>query len=140
MKAGVIRKALGDILGLPDPDNEPDEQVAKRPGGRRASSDVTALIESFVAVVNRGDAKALRDFITTHFVQGSGAPTVDERVERITRMHENLGTLTLQEIEVFADGPADVRVKSSVQGAAVLKVTLSGTPPRIASMQVLLGG
>ena len=75
------------------------------------------------------------------FVSDAGGPTVDERVERISRMHENLGDITIEKIETFDQGPVEVKLKSSVQGAALLKVTMSRAEPyRIQGMQITIGG
>jgi CubicO group peptidase (beta-lactamase class C family) len=141
MKAGMIRKQIGPILGLPDPDGEPNEQAARRTGGTPAGKELVTLMEGFAKALNSGDAGLLRAFVTEHFASEPGSPTVDERVERLGRMHENLGVVTLKSIDVFASGPADVAVTSSVQGRALLKVTFSATAPvRIQGLQVLIGG
>ena len=141
MKAGMIRKQIGPILGLPDPDAGPSEQVARRPGGTPGGPQHVSLMEGLLKALNSGDAKVIRAFVTEHFASGPESPTVEERVERLGRMHENLGALSLTSIEVFGSGPADVAVTSGVQGRALLKVTFTPSAPlRIQALQVLLGG
>ncbi len=111
MKAPAIRRELGKVLGLPDPDGEPSESVAER------------------------------TFIADHFVQEPGAPTVEERVQRISGVHENLGNITVRKIERFDTGPVEMRLTSSVQGAVLLKVMIGRTEPyRIQGLQIMLGG
>lgn len=141
MKAPVIRRELGKVLGLPDPDGAPSETVAAREGGKPVPAPLDALVRSLIKTINAGDAAALRTFITEHFASGSGAPTVNERFERISRLHENLGDITVEKIEMFDAGPIEVRLKSSVQGAALLKVMINRVEPyRIEGLQILLGG
>ncbi len=141
MKAPAIRRELGKVLGLPDPDDGPDEQVARRPGGTPAPAAIMSVLTQLVKTINSGDTAALRAFIVEYFASSAGAPTVDERMERFSRMHENLGVLTLDAAEIFRDGPVEVRVTSVVQGKLLMKVAIDrAAPHRIESIQIILGG
>ena len=84
---------------------------------------------------------ALRTFITEHFASEPGSPTVDERVQRISGLHENLGDITIEKIETFDQGPVEMRLKSAVQGNALLKVNVNRAEPyRIQGLQIMVGG
>ncbi|MEO8334601.1 MAG: serine hydrolase domain-containing protein [bacterium] len=140
-KAPAIRRELGKVLGLPNPDGEPSETIVAREGGKPVPAPLDALVRSLVRTINGGDAAALRTFITEHFASGSGEPTVDERFERISRVHENLGDISIEKIESFDDGPVEIRLKSSVQGNGVLKVIVGRAEPyRIQGLQLMIGG
>lgn len=141
MKAPAIRRELGKVLGLPDPDGAPSETVAARDGGKPVPAAMEAMLVDLIKTINSGDASALRKFITDHFASAPGAPTVDERLERISRIHENLGDITVEKIETFDNGPVEMRLKSSVQGSGLLKVMIGRAEPyRIQGLQLLIGG
>jgi CubicO group peptidase (beta-lactamase class C family) len=141
MKAPAIRRELGKVLGLPDPDGEPNETVAAREGGKPVPATMETLLMGLIKTINSGDAAALRKFIGDHFASEAGAPTVDERVQRISRMHENLGDIAVEKMEMSDTGPVEMRLKSSVQGAAILKVMINRAEPyRIDGLQILIGG
>jgi hypothetical protein len=85
--------------------------------------------------------RLLRWFITAHFASDAGSPTVEERVQRISGLHENLGDITIEKIVTFDQGPVEMRLKSAVQGNALLKVNINRAEPyRIQGLQILLGG
>jgi CubicO group peptidase (beta-lactamase class C family) len=141
VKAPAIRREIGKVLGLPDPEGEPNESVAAREGGKPAPAAMEALLVSLITTINSGDAAALRTFITSHFASEAGSPTVEERLQRISRLHESLGDIAIEKIELFDTGPVEMRLKSSVQGAALLKVMIDRAEPyRIQGLQILLGG
>lgn len=139
-KAPAILRELGKVLGLPA-DDDVAERGAPRPGAAPATGAMVQLLRQLVAAINSGDRAVLRAFITDHFTSGQGAPTVDERLERIGRMNENLGTITVESIEAFPSGPVEMRVKSSLQGTGLIRVDLSdGSPLRIRALRVMIGG
>lgn len=141
MKAPVIRRELSKVLGLPDPDGVPEERVARRAGGVPPSAAIADIISRFVTTLNSGDAAAMRAFIADHFTVGGDAPTAQERMERLARMRQNLGALTLDSAAMFPDGPAEVRLTSAVQGQLLMKLAIDRAPPhRIGFVQVILGG
>lgn len=141
MKAPSLRRELGKVLGLPNPDDGGSEQVAARPGGKPAPAAMSNVLAALIKTINSGDAVALRKFIVGNFASEAGGPTVDERLERISRVHENLGDITIEKIETFDQGPVEMKVKSSVQGAALLKFTMSRAEPyRIYGLQIMIGG
>ncbi len=140
MKASAIRRELGTILGLPQP-NIDDDAPARRSGGTPASAAMALVLNRLVGVINGGDAAALRTFIVEQFVTGPGAPSVDARVERISGLHDRLGLLTIERTEVFDDGPAEISLTSAVQGRAVLRVVIDRAAPyKIHGLQIQVGG
>ncbi|MDB4890645.1 MAG: hypothetical protein JWL61_2500 [Gemmatimonadetes bacterium] len=141
MKAPAIRRELGKVLGLPAPDGEPSETIAARQGGKPAPAAIETLLVDLIKTINTGNEATLRKFIGDHFASESGGPTLDERIQRISRLRENLGDISVEKIEMFAEGPVEVRLKSSVQGAAMMKVMINRAEPyRIAGLQIQLGG
>lgn len=141
MKAPMVRRELGKVLGLTNPDDEPNEQMARREGGTPAPSGIASVLSKLISTLNSGDMAALRAFVADQFASKAGGPVVSERVERFSQMHENLGVLTMHSAEVFADGPLEVRVTSAVQGTLLLRIAMEGAAPyRIESIQVILGG
>ena len=140
-KAPQIRRALGKVLGLPDPDGDGGEGVARRPGGKPAPAALVNTLTDFVQRINAGDTGSLRTFIVEHFVSEPGAPTIDERVQRIGGMHETLGRLVIEAIETFDDGAVEMRLVSAVQGVVVVRVIADPTGPfRIRGLQFRVGG
>ena len=140
MKSPVIRRELGRLLGLP-PADQGDEPRAERAGGRPAPPPLAEVLTRFIDVINAGDTAAVRRFVAEHFASDAGAPPLGVRVERIGGMHDRLGTLTVEGIRVFDDGPAEVTLRSATQGRTVFRVTVDGGAPyRIHGLQVQVGG
>jgi CubicO group peptidase (beta-lactamase class C family) len=139
MKAPAIRRELGKVLGLPNPDDDNREAVADRPGGTPVPAAMSSVLVSMIEVINSGDTAQLRKFITEKFA--AGGPTVDERLQRIARMHETLGEITIEKIETFGQGPVEMKLRSAAQGAGTLKIMMSRAEPyRIEGLQILIGG
>ncbi len=140
-RAPQVRGALGKVLGLPDPDGGGGGDVARRPGGRPVPEALENMLGDFVKTLNSGDMASLRAFIAAHFTSGADDPTVDERLGRIGRLHENLGNVAVESIEMFDEGPVEMRLKSSGQDVVIVRVDVNGTAPfLIRGMQVRLGG
>jgi CubicO group peptidase (beta-lactamase class C family) len=140
MKAPVIRRELAQVLGLPAAEGD-DEPVAHREGGKPAPPAMAAMLTGLITTINAGDSAALRRFVTTNFTSDAGAPTVDERVQRIGRLRERLGALKIVRMETFPQGPMEIGLETAQQGAATLKVMIEPAPPhRILGMQILVGG
>jgi CubicO group peptidase (beta-lactamase class C family) len=140
MKAPVIRRALGPLLGLPDPDAGGAE-IARRPGGKPAPAPIEALLRELVATINTGDSTAVHRFIVGRFASDPGSPPLAERVQRLSGMRERLGALTVQRIETFDQGPAEISLDTAVQGAAVMRVNVDREAPyRIHGLQIQVGG
>ena len=140
-KAPAIRRALGTVLGLPSPGDEPGEQVARRPNGTAAPAALVAVLNDFVSTLNQADTASLRRFLVAHFATDPGGPTVDERVGRLGGMHDDLGMLSVESVEAFGDGPYEMRVKSSVQGLIVVSVMADHAEPyRVHGLQFRIGG
>ena len=139
-KAPAIRRELGRILGLRDADDEPGV-TTQRAGGKPVSTEIATLIRDFVAAANSGDSAKLRSFIATHFATDPDSPTLDERVKRFGNLHETLGVMSIERIERFNEENIEVRVKSPLQGGALLRVFVDQQlPVRIHAIQLLLGG
>ena len=129
------------MLGLPNPDADTGEAVARRPGGKPAPAALVNVLSDFVKTINSGDTASLRKFIVAHFASEPGDPPIDERVQRIGRMHENLGDISVERIEMFDDGPFEMALKSTLQGLVVVRVVADRAEPyRIRGLQVRIGG
>ncbi len=141
-RAPMIRRSLGKILGLPDPDGGgPANGVAPRQGGKAAPAAIAAVITDLVKAINSGDTTALRRFILDHMSNGAGDPPVDARLQRIGGIHERLGVLTIDRIESFDTGPVEVTLTSALQGGALLRVNIDAAAPYlIRSLQMEVGG
>jgi hypothetical protein len=141
LKAPAVRREIGKVLGLPNPEVDGPEKVAERPGGQPASAAMARVLTAMIEAMNSGHQEALRTFITEHFASEAGGPTVDERLQRIARMHENLGEITIEKIETFVEGPVEMRFRSAVQGIGTLKIVMNAVEPyRILGLQILIGG
>lgn len=141
MKAPMIRRELGRVLGLPNPGGDGSDVVAERPGGKAAPPGMARMLVAMIEAINSGNEADLRRFITDNFASEAGGPSVDERTQRILRLHENLGAITIEKIETFDEGPVAMRLKSSVQGVGILTIMMSRSEPyRIQSLQILFGG
>jgi hypothetical protein len=118
-----------------------DAAPAKRAGGQPAPLAIAGILEGLIDAINGGDTVVLRKFIVEHFAEEPGAPSVDVRLERFSGTHDRLGALTIEGMDVFPDGPAEISLKSAVQGRAMLRVLIDRTAPyKIHSMQIQLGG
>ena len=139
-KAPAIRRELGKVLGLPD-DRGPSESIARRPGGKPASTEITALLRDFIAVENSGDSTRIRPFIAAHFANDPDSPTLDERVTRFSTLHETLGALSIDRIEAFDDGTVELTLSSQLQGVVMMRVNADAMMPwHIHGIQVRVGG
>lgn len=139
-KAPAVRRELGRILGLPDPEREP-ETVARRKGGKPVSTAISDLVRDFVVAANSGDSVKLRSFISTRFATDPDSPTLDERVQRFSNVHETLGAITVMRIERFDEESVDVTVNSPLQGQVQLRVFVDQEMPvRIHAVQLRVGG
>lgn len=142
-RAPRVLDAIRPILGLPSPQLR--QRVMAGGGARQnakaPSAAVAALANEFITVVNRADAAALTTFIGQRFDAAPGSPTVPQRVARMGEMHTNLGVLTVTGMDEIEPNVLDVSVMTANEGPATLKLFLEpGTPLRIKSIQVLVGG
>ncbi|MEP7000797.1 MAG: hypothetical protein ABI969_09985, partial [bacterium] len=140
-KAPMIRREIGNVLGLPHPDGDTGEAVARRPGGKPAPALLAQVLTELVTMINSDDRAGLRTLITANFVTEAGGPTLDERLERIGGIHESLGDITIERIEMFDDGPFEMTLKSAQQGVTVVSVMADRTAPyRIHGLRIRIGG
>jgi hypothetical protein len=94
-----------------------------------------------VSTINTGDSAVVRRFIVGRFTLDSGSPPLDQRVERLSGLRERLGALTVQRIETFDQGPAEITLNTAARGPAVLRVNVDGAAPyRIHSLKIQVGG
>jgi CubicO group peptidase (beta-lactamase class C family) len=140
-KAPAARRELAKVLGIPDAGGPGGDRIAQRTGGMPVAAPVAALLREFVQVLNAADPAALRRFITDRFASTPDGPTVDQRVERIGSLRDRLGTITIERVESFGEGPIEVGIRSSNDGAGVLRVDVTtGGPVKIRGLQVMMGG
>lgn len=140
MKAPVIRRELGKVLGLPEPDMGGETAMA-RPGGKPAPERVRAVISALIHEINTNDGASVRRFIAEHFAQDQGGPTVEERAQRVGAIHERLGDIIVERVDLFDDGSVEATLKSSVHGTAVLLAAMDHVEPfLIHSLRVRVGG
>ena len=140
MKAPVIRRELGKVLGLPEPDMA-GETVTARPGGKPAPERVRAVISALIREINTNDGASIRRFIAEHFAPDAGGPTVEERAQRVGTIHERLGDIVVEGVDLFDDGSVEATLKSSVHGTAVLLAAMDHVAPfLIHSLRVRVGG
>ena len=137
----VVRQAIGGVLGLPSPDGGPVIATAGPTSAKAPPPAVATLLNDFVAAINSGDAPTLTKFIDAHFVIDAGTPTAAERAQRLAGMHQNLGALTVSTLNQVDDTTVEISVMSAQEGKATLKVTVEpGPPPKLRSLQVMVGG
>ena len=140
VQAPVIRRELGRVLGLPDVGGG-QEPMARRTDGKPAPEGMASVIASLVGAINTGNTATLRKFIEEHFTSDPGAPSIEERLTRIGRLHEMLGEITLKGVETFPTGPAEAILDSRTEGAALLRVEIDAASPyRIHALQIRVGG
>ena len=105
------------------------------------STEISELIRDFVVAANSGDSVKLRSFISTRFATDPDSPTLDERVQRFSNVHETLGAITVMRIERFDEESVDVTVNSPLQGQVQLRVFVDQEMPvRIHAVQLRVGG
>jgi hypothetical protein len=139
-QAPAIRRSLGALLGLPQPERG-GEGIARRPGGTPAPAPVEAVLRELVAALNSGDSAVVRRFILSRVAADPSAPPLEQRVQRMRAMRERLGELRVTRIETFDQGPAEVTLDTAVQGPAVLRVNVDRAAPfKIHGLQILVGG
>lgn len=144
LQAPMVRRELGKVLNLPDPDGGGgggDDAVAAKPGAKPAPAAVADVIRALVAVVNANDGAALRRFIAEHFASGAGEPTVEERADRIGGLHARLGILTVEHVDTFDDGSVEATLKSTLLGKVILLPSMDRSAPyRVHGVRVRVGG
>ena len=129
MKAPVVRRELARVMGLPmmDGGSGGGGGVA-RAAGKPASPAAAAIITEFVGAINKGDVETLRKFITEHFDLSSGPPA-DQRAQRLSGIHSDLGELTIIRMTVVDDGSTQVLVKTEREGEAIIILDIGATAP-----------
>lgn len=78
---------------------------------------------------------------STHFATDPDSPTLDERIQRFSNLHETLGAITIERIERFDNGSVEVSLKSALQGDVQMRVMADQQMPfLIHGIQVRVGG
>lgn len=142
MRFAAARQAIGAVLGLPTPDGGPQVATTTRTGPVKAPSPaVASLIRDFVSAINAGDRAGLAKFIGEHFLIEAGTPGPEQRAQRLSGTHENLGAITVSSMNQEDDQTVEVSVVTANSGAATLRVgVVPGSPPRLKQLQVMVGG
>ena len=140
MKAPAVRGALGRVLGLPDV-REGEEAPLARAVGKPVPAEQSAIIDEFVSLLNKGDRNALKEFIGARFLLAADAPTADQRAERLSGIHDDLGMLSIVRQTVVDNGSVQAVVKTEKQGEALLIFEMETAAPfRIRRFGIQVGG
>jgi CubicO group peptidase (beta-lactamase class C family) len=142
MKAPAVRGGIGRVLGLPDVgEGQREESPLARSSGKPVPAGQSAIVEEFVSTLNKGDKGALKSFISAHFLLTADAPTAEQRAERLSGLHDDLGLLTIVRKTLVDNGPVQVVVKTAKEGEALLIFDMeSATPFRIRRFGIQVGG
>ena len=109
--------------------------------GNPPAPAVADIIRELIDGINSGDRVRLRTIITARFDTSAGAPTVDERLERLASLHSNLGRLELVGMIDVEGGPVRVRIRTANEGPATMTVDIDrSSPHRIRRIGILVGG
>lgn len=109
--------------------------------GKPPAPAIVAIISELVAAINSGDRDKLRGVIAARFDTSAGAPTVDERLERLAPMRGNLGQLEVVGMIDVEGGPVRVRLRTASEGPATMTVDIDrNAPHRIRRLGILVGG
>lgn len=137
----------GEIRATPDQGDQGVRVVERggNPGqrgrdGKPVAEPVARIIREFVALINKGEAEPLRQFIASRFDLSSGAP-LDQCTERMSGLNRDLGAFTILNMSVVDDGSAQVLVKTEREGEAVLILDIEPSPPcKIKRLGLQVGG
>ena len=144
MKAPAIRRELGPALGLQEmggPGGGDEDAPLARASGKPVAAGAAALIDEFVALVNKADKEGLRKFISDHFVLPADGPSAQDRAERLSALHNDLGALTVVRKVAVENGPIQVVVKTEKEGEAMLIFDMEQEAPfRIRRFGLQVGG
>ena len=104
--------------------------------GQQPASSTSAeqIVRDFVGVMNAGDRAALRSFAAQRFVtEGPNGVPADERVNRLGRLRDRFGELSIRSVDVSRTNEPVALVQSGrTESWARMTVFLDGaTPPRI---------
>jgi hypothetical protein len=137
----LVRSAIAPLLGLPSMGGRGnDAPAAPPPGAKVPPPAIASLIRDVFTVVNVADSAALARVVSERFEQLDGTP-VAQRVARFRQMHERLGTLTPTAMWLDDDGAVTVAATTANEGAATFVFSMTaGTPAKIRSMRVMVGG
>lgn len=145
MKAPAVRRDLAGVVGLPSMDGGGGQKTGAggtiaRASGKPVAEPVARIIREFVALINKGEAEPLRQFIASRFDLSSGAP-LDQRTERMSGLHRDLGAFTILNMSVVDDGSTQVLVKTEREGEAILILDIEHSPPyKIKRLGLQVGG
>ncbi len=140
-KAPEVRRALAQVMGLPlDVGDDDGPEAGAVVEGKPPSDAVADVISQLIATINGGSGDALLAFVKAHFDVGEGSPKSETRVERLSEMHSNLGTLEIKGMSDTGDGPVRVGLRTSHEGPATLLVDIDRSGEhRIRRIGVMVG-
>ena len=76
-----------------------------------------------------------------NFLIEAGTPGAAQRAQRMMQMHSNLGILKITGLDQVTPEIVEVSVMTANEGPATLKLAIeAGPPPKLKSMQILVGG
>ncbi len=133
----AVTAALGLVRGGVVRETSGGPPLAQRTG-KPATPVQDQIARDLIAVINSGNAEALRTFIRDRFV---GDVPVEDRFGRISGMNANLGKLEILGVTVGDDGALQVQLRSAIEGNATLTVDIESTPPhKIRRLGLMVGG
>jgi CubicO group peptidase (beta-lactamase class C family) len=140
--APMIRDLIAPLLGLtPAGGRRAGGAPPAPPAGAKAPPPVVAaMIRDVLASVNSGDDATLAQLVAERFDLSDGPPA-EQRAARLHQMHDRLGTITPTVMWIDADGAVNVAATTATEGAATFLFDVTtGSPPRIRSIRVMVGG
>ena len=142
-KAPKVRDQIASVAGLPSMDGgeqKGGDAPLARAAGKPVSQAVSQLVDQFVAAINTGEKAAIAKFITDHFDPIPDGPTPEQRAERLTGLHSDLGTLTIIRKTLVDNGSTQVLVKTVSEPEAMLILDIDPASNRIRKFGVQVGG
>ena len=138
----AVRNAIGQVLGLPSPDDGPPTVAGPRANAKAPAAAVATLIGDFVKAINGGNEAALTDVHRRQLPHRSREPAGGAtRRHGSSGLHGNLGELKVVGLDQVSADMVEASVMTANDGAATLKIEIdAGAKPRIKSVQILVGG
>jgi hypothetical protein len=144
VKVPAVRRELGPALGLQEmggPDEGEGNAPPARATGKPVSEGASTVIDQLVESINTGDKSKLIEFVTQHFILPADGPTADQRADRLSGLHSDLGALTVVRKSQVESGTVQVVVKTDKEGEALLILDMEQVAPfRIRRFGIQVGG
>jgi hypothetical protein len=140
-KAPMVRDQIASLAGfLRMGERETNEPELARATGKPVSEAVSSLIDQFVAALNSGEKATISKFVSDHFVLTADGPTPDQRAERLSGLHGDLGSLTVVRKTAVDQGPVQVIVKAEREPEAMLTFDIDPASNKIRRFGIQVGG